>query len=81
MTRIALAETLARVRHSPCIRYKEPAVDLLLDIDREYQRYPHDRSVAPLRTLEGDCDQLGGRGHTRHPVPRQPAIVGQRWKR
>jgi hypothetical protein len=37
MVRAALAEMLARVRRSPLVSYEEPAVTLLLDVDREYR--------------------------------------------
>jgi len=37
MVRAALAEMLARVRRSPLVRYEEPTVNLLLDVDREYR--------------------------------------------
>jgi Helix-hairpin-helix domain len=38
MVRAALAEMLARVRRSPLVRSEEPAVELLLDVDREYRQ-------------------------------------------
>jgi len=37
MVRAALAEMLARVRRLSLVRYEEPTVDLLLDVDPEYR--------------------------------------------
>jgi hypothetical protein len=59
MVRAALAEMLARVRRSPFVRYEEPGVELLLDVDREYRERAAAREliqIAPKRfNLTGEA--------------------------